>query len=872
VDAAGNVFIADGHNIVLRMDAKTGVLAVLAGNGTVGYTGDGGPATSAELNGPWGVAVDAAGNLYIADVSNNCVRKVSNGVITTVAGNGTAGYTGDGGPATSAQLNNPYGVAVDSASGNLYIADYLNHTIRKVSNGVITTVAGTGTAGYSGDSGPATSAQLYRPQSVVLDSGGNLYIADSYNNRIREISNGVITTVAGTGTAGYTGDSGPAASARLNRPEGVALDSAGNLYIADYNNYRVREVSNGVIATVAGSGVWGYGGDNGPAIAAQLYLPTGVAVDSAGNLYIADRSNNRIREVSNGVIGTVAGGGLVLGDNGPATSAQLYLPAGVAVDSAGSLYIADSLNNLIRKVSNGVITTVAGNGTPGYSGDNGPATSAQLNGPTAVALDAAGNLYIADYTNCIIRKVSGGVITTVAGNGTGAITGKSGDNGPATSAQLNGPSSIAVDAAGNLYIADSLNNRIRKVSNGIITTVAGTGTEGFLGDNGPATSAWLDSPFGVALDAAGNLYIADTVNVRIRKISNGVITTVAGTGGWGYSGDNGPATSALLNYPFSLTVDSLGHVYFADDWSNCIRELSNGVITTVAGNGTPGFSGDNGPATSAQLNHPSGVAVDLSGNVFIADYSNNRIRILTAAASPIIAGVFNAASGQAAIAPNTWVSIYGSNFAPAGFSDDWSKSIVNGNLPTTLDGISVSVGGIPAYVNYVGSGQINILTPNVAAGNASITVTTATATTTAPVTVTAQQFSPAFFPWPNGQPAATHLDYSWACKNGTFGATTVPAKPGEYIILWGTGFGPTTPTAPVGVTIPLSPTYNAANPVSVTIGNTPASVYGTALASGFGGLYQVVALVPATLTNGDYALVATVGGVASASTTLTVHN
>jgi uncharacterized protein (TIGR03437 family) len=250
-----------------------------------------------------------------------------------------------------------------------------------------------------------------------------------------------------------------------------------------------------------------------------------------------------------------------------------------------------------------------------------------------------------------------------------------------------------------------------------------------------------------------------------------------------------------------------------------------------------------------------------------------KVRTITYTTSPLIAGVSNAASGLAAIAPNTWVSIYGSSFTAAGFSDDWSKSIVNGNLPTTLDGVSVSVGGVPAYVSFVSSGQINILTPNVAPGSASVRVTTAIGTTTAPVTVTAQQFSPAFFRWPNGQPVATHLDYSWAVKNGTFaGATTVPAKPGEYIILWGTGFGPTTPTAPVGVAIPAGTAYYTANPVYVTIGSVNAAVYGTALASGFGGLYQVVALVPASLSNGNYALVATVGGVATATTTLTVQN
>jgi hypothetical protein len=252
-------------------------------------------------------------------------------------------------------------------------------------------------------------------------------------------------------------------------------------------------------------------------------------VDAVGNLFIAYFEG--VGKMSNGVATTVAGGGyyLVLGDNGPATSAYLYDPGGVAVDSAGNVYIADGENNRLRKVSNGVITTVAGNGTPGFSGDNGPATSAQLHDPARVAVDSAGNLYIADNNNYRIRKVSNGAITTVAGNGT---RGFSGDNIPATSAQFHDPFGVAVDSAGNLYIADSGNNRIRKVANGIITTVAGNGTPGFSGDNGPATSAQLNGPAGVAVDSAGNLYIADGGNNRIRKVSNGVITTVAGNGRW----------------------------------------------------------------------------------------------------------------------------------------------------------------------------------------------------------------------------------------------------------------------------------------------------------------------------------------------------
>jgi uncharacterized protein (TIGR03437 family) len=328
-------------------------------------------------------------------------------------------------------------------------------------------------------------------------------------------------------------------------------------------------------------------------------------------------------------------------------------------------------------------------------------------------------------------------------------------------------------------------------------------------------------------------------------------------------------TDPTITISFTSAVQSFGIWYTALDPLTLQAFDQNGKLVGSA-TGNPNTDGTTGASTFLSFSSPVISSVALTGTPGLFVLSD--LTVTTLANLPLIGGVLNAASGQAVIAPNTWVSIYGSNFAATGFSDDWSKSIVGGSLPTTLDGVSVSVGGYPAYVAYVSSGQINILTPNVAPGSASVTVTTA-AGTSAPVNVTSQQFSPAFFPWPNGQPVATHLDYSWAVKNATFaGVTTVPAKPGEYIILWGTGFGPTTPTAPSGVTIPATTTYYTANAVSVTIGSVTALVYGTALASGFAGLYQVVALVPATLSSGDYALVATVGGVATAATTLTVHN
>jgi len=804
-DQAGNLFFAY-QNAVLRLDATTGILTLAAGNGTAGFSGDNGPATSAQLNNPTGVAVDSAGNFYIADSGNNRIRKVANGVIATVAGNGTQDFGGDNGPATNAQLNLPAGVAVDSA-GNLYVADWGNNRVRKVSNGVIATVAGNGFKGFVGDNGPATSAVLDQPYDIAVDSAGNLYISDPDNQRIRKVANGVITTVAGNGMFGFGGDNGPATAAWLYDPGGVAVDSAGNLYIADSRNYRVRKVSNGVITTVAGIGTYhgvpGFRGDTGPATSAELYTPGAVAVDAAGNLYIADPGTQRIRKVANGVITTVAGNGTSTfsGDNGPATSAQLEFLSGVALDSAGALYFADAqYNDRVRKVVNGVITTVAGNGVLGLSGDNGPAINAQLGQPEGVAVDSAGNLYIADYLNNRIRKVANGVITTVAGIGTyyGA-SGFSGDGGPATSAQLNQPEAVAADFAGNLYIADTRNNRIRKVSNGAITTVAGNGTAGFSGDNGPATSAQLNYPGGVAVDSAGNLYIVD--ECRIRKVANGVITTVAGNGTPGFSGDGGPATSAQI-IPYSVAVDSAGNLYIADYYR--IRKVTNGVITTIAGNEMQGLNGDNIPATSAQMS-PTGVAVDAAGNVYIADAF--RIRILTPVGAPSCTYSASPASLQAP-ASGGIVTV---GIQTAG----WCPWAVNG-LPSWITVSSASSGPASATVAL-------LVSPNSGAPlSATVLVAGVPVTITQPATAAA--------PLPPIRAVVNAASY-----------ISGPISPGEMVTLFGAGIGPA--TAAYAIVDPST------GKLAITIGGVQVLFNGIPAPMIYAGSTQISAVVPYEMAN-----------------------
>ena len=495
--------------------------------------------------------------------------------------------------------------------------------------------------GYSGDGGPAVQARLDFPAAVALDGAGNLYIADDSNHRIRRVdTTGTITTFAGTGDGGYSGDNGPAVQAQLAFPSGVAVDAAGNLYIADTDSNTIRRVdAAGAITTFAGTGeggssTGGFSGDGGPAVAARISGPTGVAVDGAGNLYIADRANHRIRRVdASGTITTIAGIGEFRsdGDNAPAVHAELARPFGVAADGTGNLYIADSNHHRVRRVdAAGTITTIAGSGRQGYSGDDGPAIHAKLSGPTGVAVDSAGNLYIADRLNERIRRVdAAGTITTIAGTGD---TGYSGDNGPAIRARLDLPFRVAVDGAGNLYIADRNNHRIRRVdAAGTITTIAGTGDPGFSGDGGPAARAQLDLPYGVAADGAGNLYIADSNHHRVRRVdAAGTITTVAGRGERGYSGDGGPAVRGQLNLPFAVAADGAGNLYVADSGNHRIRQVdATGTITTIAGTGEPGFSGDGGPAGVAQVSTPAGVAVGSAGNLYVADHRNDRIRVLT---------------------------------------------------------------------------------------------------------------------------------------------------------------------------------------------------------------------------------------------------
>jgi len=882
-DASGNVYFSSG-NAVFKI-SSSGTLTLVAGNSRPGFSGDGGPAAAAQLNTPQGLAVDSQGNLYIADQVNNRVRVVTpQGVINTFAGNGQVGkprFLGDAGLATAANLNLPGGVAVDH-SGNVYIADTGDNSIRKVgTNGIINTIAGNGFGGLGGDTLPATGSVLLQPEDVFVDSSNNVYIADTGNAAIREItaSTGIINFIAGacnitststdtntgeTCAIGYAGDGGLANAGGLVEPFAVAVDSSGNVYIAEPTDGRIREIStikaNIDINTIVGNGTLGFSGDGAAATAAELNRPTGVAVDGSGHIYIADSLNNRIRVAqAGGNIGTFAGNGgySYSGDGGPATSAQMNSPHAVAADRAGNYYIADSGNNVVRKVSaGGTITTFAGNGTAGFGGDAGAATSAQLNGPQGVAVDSAGNVYISDTGNSRVREVSGATIDTVAGGGT---PGYAGDGGAAASASLYSPVGLAIDAKGNLYIADTNNSAVRKVTNGTISTVAGNGLQGYAGDGGPALSAQLNDPQGVAVDAAGNLYITDTLNYRVRMVSPaGNIATIAGNGMAGYSGDGGAASQAQLSYPAGIAVDSGGDVFFADAGASVRKVYGNGTIATIAGNGSIGYTGDGGPATSASLNGPTGIAVDSNGDVYIADSGNNAVRLLYLQFS----AVTNAASNLiGAIAPGEVVVLYGSGLGPASLA---TYQLENGDVPPSVAGSSVYFNGSAGPVLYASSTQVAAIVPFELTGASAQVYVSYQGLTSAPITVSVAPAAPALFTANNsgtGQAAAVN-------QSGSYNNAANPANSGQYVSLYATGFGQTDPPGQDGAFTLVPPAgvlpLPVLQPVTVTIGGKPANTNYAGGAPGIvQGVMQINAQVPSGLPAGNAAVVVTVGTIPS---------
>lgn len=978
VDSSGNLYIADSLDNRIRKVDTSGNISTFAGTGSPGYNGDRIKAVDAQVNFPDSVALDNNGNLYFADAGNATIRIISpDGIINTVAGNGTRGLLGDNGPALQAQID-PVAVAVDT-QGNLYISTNDNH-IRKVdAKGIITTIAGTGVSAYSGDNGPANLAAISLVPAMVADAKGNLYLADLYNGYVRMIDGqGIIHPIAGTGQFGgfnSFSDSIPALEA-LMLPSGLALDRTGtSLYIADQDlNHTVvdrLDLTSGLIHIFAGNGNPGFLGDGGMPLNAEFNSPSAVAVDSASNVYVADYLNQRVRKIVRNTVSTVAG--TSIGDGGSATSAFLNFPQGLAVDAANNLVIADTGNSEARRVvlggavnsfgkllaapitaavdssgnffvsdnepvllkiaKTGSTSIVAGkSGQPGYSGDNGAATSATITNPTGVAVDAAGDVYFTDDTNNRIRKVAGatGIITTIAGNGNLQY---SGDRGPALSAGMD-PFDIAVDAQGSLYVADNRNHRVRKIGlDGNITTVAGNGIAGYTGDGGPATSAELAFPTGVAVDSAGYLYIGDYNNSVVRRVTpNGLITTIAGTPQvyTPAAGDGGPAVGAQLD-PFRVALDAAGNVYVSDSLNDRVRKLTPLAVTAAS---LKAVSGDKQSATvGLPLGDPLVVKVsDASGAGVpgvVVNFTANPPGTATLSATQLItlndgtasvnvtlgatAGSFTVTASAAGLAnatfsgtanpavsptapvisavgivsaglsapPVTTVSsngiatIFGDKFAPAGTARQvGQQDLVDGKIPTTLAGACAVFGTQLAPILNVYPGQLNVQVPQLPPGDVEVQVITkcgtADAETSNSEAVTIAAASPEFFYFTHtasGHNAIAAINAKTSVSIGSQGLVPgvpfIPAMRGDILTLFGTGFGMTDPSFFPGV-LPGGAAQVTAS-TSITFGGVPlaaSDILYVGVTSN-AGLYQVNLRVPDGVPDGDQPLVLTVGGVQS---------
>jgi sugar lactone lactonase YvrE len=632
VDPDGNIYISHRSKNRIRKIDKNGIITTVAGNGDIGFGGDGGPAIKAALNYPAGLAFDD-GNLYIADRNNHRVRKVdSSGIITTVAGNGIGDYSGDEEPAIQASLNLPSDVAVDP-QGNLYISDRSNHRIRKVdSKGIITTYAGLGVAWFGGDYGPATEAFIKFPFGITFDTKGNLYIADRGNSRIRKVdTKGTITTVAGNGLFASRGDYGPAVQAELSYPTDVAVDDFGNIYIADRNNNRIRMVNTiGVITTIMGTGGSHYNGDQGLALQTNVALPFALEVEPGSkSLVVVDRSHFRVRRLTflTMRVQTIAGNGRSLskGDQGQALGATLNGPRGILIDSGGNIIFADQMHHIIRKIdAKGFITNLAGDGKRSNLGDGKPAIQASLLRPATMTIDREDNIYFASPSGngWIIRKIdSQGIISLFAGN---SKVGTEGDNGLAVDASFYAIKDIASDTEGNVYVADAVNPFIRKID-----------TQGIITKYSEKEWSKLDGnihPNGLTFDSSGNLFVADSGSSKIWKITaEGKVEHVAGNGDFEDSGDGGPALEAGIRSPDGLAISPDGELYVTEERAHRIRKIDkNGIITTVVAKngkaGFGGFGGDGGPAVDAQVNGPARLVFDAQGNLYFTDRMNNRIR------------------------------------------------------------------------------------------------------------------------------------------------------------------------------------------------------------------------------------------------------
>jgi sugar lactone lactonase YvrE len=660
----------------------------------------GGSGTTARFRGGGSIAVDVSGDLFVADSDNDTIRKVTSaGIVTTLAGApGMAGTIDGAGP--TARFNAPAGIAVDG-SGNVYVADYGNNTIRKITpEGVVSTLAGApGNPGPSGDSadGTGSSAGFFHPGGLAVDISGNVFVSDTGNGTIRKISPaGVVTTIAGVvGVAGSTDGTGTAAL--FEYPSGMAIDGSGNLYVADDGAKTIRKVTpTGTVTTLAGTPNR-IGSSDGTGASASFTDPLGIAVDASGNAYVADNGNDTIRKVTPaGVVTTLAGSPTSAGSrDGTGSAAGFTEPYGVAVNASGTLFVTD--DTTIRMVTaGGVVSTLAG--VESIGAEDGSGSAARFSGPVGVAVDGGGNAYVTDTANNTVRKITpAGAVTTLAGSP--GVAGSS--DGVGGAASFNGPNGIAVDPSGNVYVADTRNNTIRKITAaGIVSTLAGSAGNPGSAD-GPGAAAGFRTPFGVAVDSSGDLFVSDSGNDTIRRVTaDGLVSTFAGSAGL-FGSTDGSGASARFSGPGGLAIGRSGSLAVTDN--NTIRMITPaGIVSTIAG--TPGvFGGADGQGPAASFRQPTGVCVDAAGNVFVADSGNDTIReispaggVTTVAGIEGVLGSTDGAGGAALFAYPTGVAVDGNGILYVADNENNAVRISSSAPPPDIDTSNAWLGNLSA--------------------------------------------------------------------------------------------------------------------------------------------------------------------------------
>ena len=833
-------------------------------------TGDGAMATTAPLAAVEGLAADGLGNLYLADAPDHRIRRIRpNGVIETLAGNSEAGFAGDGGPATAAKLNSPYGLAADR-EGNLFIADFGNARVRRIAaDGVISTVAGGGstTPSFFGAAIAGTAAALRGPRNLALDAAGNLYISDYAAHRVLRLTpGGMLSHFAGTQTAGKAPEQIAAILAPLSEPTALAVDRAGAVYIADAGNYAIRRVWGGVMTSVNSTGAAVRG--------LTFNFITGMAIDSNGELYVAEGRGRPLRRVSpQGVVVQYAEGGrdvtvdasgtafladgpyvrrlgrnssaiiagtggyFFAGEQSLAADARMRAPSGLAIDTIGNVYVADRDNHRVRRMAtDGRVETVAGTGLAGVMTAPGVATQLPLNMPSAVAVDSDGVLWIADTGNRAIRRVLPG------GRMESAVT-----------TVLKTPTGLARDRSGNLYISDSANHRVYRYSakDGLVP-VAGSGTAGNLGDGSPPLFAQLNRPTGLAIDASGVLYICDSGNARIRRLMpNGVMQGYPSTG---------------LREPKGLALDTEG-LYVADAGAHRVAWIgANGARVEIAGAGVAGYGGDGGAAVEARLNSPSALLILPNGTMLVADSDNHVVRGLGKGnASGVVVGdaqvapvLLSAASHREAPAvPGALMKIQGSGLGP--LQGVGGRLTFGGVLDTRLDGVEVRFDGLPAPLLYVQDALIQLQAPAGLHGRARAVVEVwwqgALRTR---MNVPVEDIAPRFFllEGAEGQVQAMNED-------GNVNVPENPAPRGSTVSVYATGSGLWDRPLPDGAPAPAEPVLQPRQAVTVEVDGRPAEVISTAAAPGLVGTLQVNVRIPVETAGGSVPVVLRIGNAGS---------